>query len=135
MVTWFDIYPSLIPFCFIMSCGWPLVAASIPYIVRNIAFHSLLICVWFVQVAEMISMLEDWPKLSPDRALELLDYAYAEPAVRSFAIECLTHIRLEFSFICSFIYFVFYSLYLKNHINNNVRQNLFRILMYNGFVC
>uniref|UniRef100_A0A0P4WF28 Phosphatidylinositol-4,5-bisphosphate 3-kinase n=2 Tax=Scylla olivacea TaxID=85551 RepID=A0A0P4WF28_SCYOL len=44
------------------------------------------------EVAEMISVLEDWPKLSPDRALELLDYAYAEPAVRSYAIECLTHI-------------------------------------------
>ncbi|MPC31407.1 Phosphatidylinositol 4,5-bisphosphate 3-kinase catalytic subunit beta isoform [Portunus trituberculatus] len=44
------------------------------------------------EVAEMISVLEDWPKLSPDRALELLDYAYAEPAVRTFAIECLTHI-------------------------------------------
>ena len=41
----------------------------------------------------MISVLEEWPKLSPDHALELLDYAYAEPAVRSFAIECLTHIR------------------------------------------
>ncbi|XP_042215110.1 phosphatidylinositol 4,5-bisphosphate 3-kinase catalytic subunit delta isoform-like isoform X2 [Homarus americanus] len=44
------------------------------------------------EVAEMISLLEVWPKLSPDRALELLDYAYAEPAVRSFAIVCLEHI-------------------------------------------
>lgn len=41
----------------------------------------------------MISLLEVWPKLSPDHALELLDYAYAEPAVRSYAIECLLLIR------------------------------------------
>lgn len=43
------------------------------------------------EVAEMISLLEEWPKLPPDHALELLDYAYAEPAVRSYAIECLVH--------------------------------------------
>lgn len=41
----------------------------------------------------MIALLEEWPKLSPDRALELLDYAYPEPAVRSYAIECLAPIR------------------------------------------
>ncbi|XP_047485037.1 phosphatidylinositol 4,5-bisphosphate 3-kinase catalytic subunit delta isoform-like isoform X1 [Penaeus chinensis] len=44
------------------------------------------------EVAEMIALLEEWPKLSPDRALELLDYAYPEPAVRSYAIECLAPI-------------------------------------------
>ena len=45
------------------------------------------------KVAEMIALLEEWPKLPPENALELLDYAYAEPTVRSYAIECLTHIR------------------------------------------
>lgn len=59
---------------------------------------SLLLC---FQVAEMISLLEEWPKLQPDHALELLDYAYAEPAVRSYAIECLVHIRLVLGTVCS----------------------------------
>lgn len=49
---------------------------------------------FFFQVAEIISLLDEWPKLPPDHALELLDYAYAEPAVRSYAIECLVHFRL-----------------------------------------
>ncbi|KAB7495628.1 Phosphatidylinositol 4,5-bisphosphate 3-kinase catalytic subunit beta isoform [Armadillidium nasatum] len=43
------------------------------------------------EVAEMLALLEEWPKLPVDRALELLDYAYAEPSVRNFAIDCLSH--------------------------------------------
>lgn len=47
----------------------------------------------------MVSLLEEWPRLLPDHALELLDYAYAEPAVRSFAIECLTPMRYAAQFV------------------------------------
>lgn len=57
----------------------------------------------FFQVAEMISLLEEWPKLPPDHALELLDYAYAEPAVRSYAIECLLNFRLVLKIDCQHI--------------------------------
>lgn len=40
-------------------------------------------------------LLQKWPKLSPYRALELLDYAYADSSVRKFAIECLKEIDDE----------------------------------------
>ncbi|XP_076049000.1 phosphatidylinositol 4,5-bisphosphate 3-kinase catalytic subunit delta isoform-like [Oratosquilla oratoria] len=53
---------------------------------------KLLQCVeWnnHLQVAEMLWLLSEWPQLTPESALELLDYAYAEPVVRSYAIQCL----------------------------------------------
>ena len=37
----------------------------------------------------MLLLLQSWPLLNPSEALELLDYNYQEPAVRSFAIRCL----------------------------------------------
>ncbi|XP_076048999.1 phosphatidylinositol 4,5-bisphosphate 3-kinase catalytic subunit delta isoform-like [Oratosquilla oratoria] len=43
-----------------------------------------------LQVCEIIWLISEWPKLPPEQALELLDYAYADPAVRSFAIECIS---------------------------------------------
>lgn len=41
------------------------------------------------EVSEAISLLQKWPPLLPQKALELLDYAYADQAVRSFAVRCL----------------------------------------------
>lgn len=41
------------------------------------------------EVSEAISLLQKWPPLVPQKALELLDYAYADQAVRSFAVRCL----------------------------------------------
>lgn len=38
-------------------------------------------------------LVSRWPALSSARALELLDYAYADKLVRSFAVECLKDIR------------------------------------------
>jgi phosphatidylinositol-4,5-bisphosphate 3-kinase len=40
-------------------------------------------------VAEVLVLLQEWPKVTPEKALELLDYAYADSMVRTFAIECL----------------------------------------------
>lgn len=40
-------------------------------------------------VAQALSLLQDWPKIPPSKALELLDYAYADSHVRKYAIECL----------------------------------------------
>lgn len=49
------------------------------------------------QVSEAISLLEEWPqdKMSVERTLELLDYAYADSYVRSFAVKCLEKIKDE----------------------------------------
>ncbi|XP_070560385.1 phosphatidylinositol 4,5-bisphosphate 3-kinase catalytic subunit beta isoform-like [Ptychodera flava] len=62
---------------------------------RNYLSHSLpklLRCVdWknSKDVAQMQALLQIWPKLEPEQALELLDYQYADKSVRSFAVECL----------------------------------------------
>lgn len=56
----------------------------------------LLSCVEWGDRAEAASvsrMLMDWPTLPLASALELLDYAYADAAVRSFAVKCLEKIR------------------------------------------
>lgn len=49
------------------------------------------------EVSEIITMLNDWPKdkMSIERALELLDYFYADSYVRRFAVECLKKIQDE----------------------------------------
>lgn len=45
------------------------------------------------EVAEMWYLLKEWPVISVERSLELLDYAYPDPAVRNFAIRCLNNLR------------------------------------------
>ena len=46
-------------------------------------------------IGDAISLLQSWPKLSPGKALELLDYAYADNLVRKYAIECLKSLSNE----------------------------------------
>lgn len=41
----------------------------------------------------MLSLLPQWPKLPPARALELLDFAYADAAVRSYAVDCIRQVN------------------------------------------
>lgn len=45
------------------------------------------------EVSEMRRLLTKWKPLSEERALELLDYAYADSSVRSFAVKCLKMLR------------------------------------------
>ncbi|XP_055904205.1 phosphatidylinositol 4,5-bisphosphate 3-kinase catalytic subunit beta isoform [Eupeodes corollae] len=47
------------------------------------------------EVAEIWSLLKDWPTVSVERSLELLDYAYPDPAVRNFSIRCLRQLKDE----------------------------------------
>lgn len=44
------------------------------------------------EVSEAISILQRWPPLTPQKALELLDYAYADQAVRNYAVSCLRNL-------------------------------------------
>lgn len=46
-------------------------------------------------VSEVATLLKDWPKLQPEKALELLDYAYPDQGVRSFAVDCLGNVSDE----------------------------------------
>lgn len=41
------------------------------------------------KIREILTLINKWPKLNPEKALELLDYAYADCHVRRFAIDCL----------------------------------------------
>lgn len=41
----------------------------------------------------MVSLLRNWPDLPAIHALELLDYSFPDPAVRSFTIACLRKLR------------------------------------------
>lgn len=41
----------------------------------------------------MVSLLRNWPDLPAIHALELLDYSFPDPAVRSFTIRCLRKLR------------------------------------------
>lgn len=47
------------------------------------------------EVAEITSLLKQWPMLCVERALELLDYAYADVNVRKYAVNCLKNVRDE----------------------------------------
>ena len=38
-------------------------------------------------------MLQVWDKLTPEQALELLDYVYPDTRVRSFAVTCLKSLK------------------------------------------
>jgi phosphatidylinositol-4,5-bisphosphate 3-kinase len=40
-------------------------------------------------IAEMYYLVKEWPILEPEKAMELLDYLYADQLVRKFAVECL----------------------------------------------
>lgn len=60
------------------------------------ALPCLLYCVEWNdrnEVAEIISLLQEWPLLPIERALELLDYAYADQYVRRYAVKCLRPIQ------------------------------------------
>ncbi|CAH0555330.1 unnamed protein product [Brassicogethes aeneus] len=47
------------------------------------------------EVFEVSSLLQKWPLLPVEKSLELLDYAYADPEVRSFAVKCLKDVSDE----------------------------------------
>lgn len=47
------------------------------------------------EVSEVTRLLKEWPTLSVERALELLDYAYADPIVRRYAVDCLREVKDE----------------------------------------
>ena len=47
---------------------------------------------------QMQILLQTWPKLEPEQALELLDYTFADQEVRKVAVECIEKMRCELLF-------------------------------------
>lgn len=64
------------------------------------------------EVAQVMSLIRLWPQLPVEKALELLDYAYADQAVRSFAVRCLANVKYVSYF--SFLHDSFYCRVLLN---------------------
>ncbi len=58
--------------------------------VRLLYSPSQCICFFFSQV---VGLLRKWPELPAIHALELLDYSFPDPHVRSFTIRCLRNLR------------------------------------------
>lgn len=46
-------------------------------------------------VSDVVCLLQEWPLLPVEKALELLDYAYADQEVRNFAVKCLGNVSDE----------------------------------------
>lgn len=59
---------------------------SLPYLLNCVKWNDHKV------VIEMIKMLQQWPLIEPEKALELLDYAYTDCHVRCFAIKCLQNL-------------------------------------------
>lgn len=56
---------------------------ALPYLLNCVNWSNHL------SVCSMLRLLDRWPKLEPELALQLLDYAYADCTVRSYAVSCL----------------------------------------------
>lgn len=68
------------------------------------ALPKLLSCVhWnnYADVATMQALLQIWQPIPPTEALELLDFQYADKAVRKFAVECLKN--MSDSELCQYL--------------------------------
>lgn len=56
----------------------------------------LLIITIYLQLlvgSQMQILLQTWPKLESEQALELLDYTFADQEVRRVAVECIEKMR------------------------------------------
>ena len=64
--------------------GWFLLVSQVSSLI------GLLSCVVFLQ---MYVLLFEWERLTPEKAMELLDYHYADVAVRNYAVDCLEQLE------------------------------------------
>uniref|UniRef100_A0A8C1J8V5 phosphatidylinositol-4,5-bisphosphate 3-kinase n=1 Tax=Cyprinus carpio TaxID=7962 RepID=A0A8C1J8V5_CYPCA len=76
----------------------------------------LLITKWnkHEDVAQMVGLLRKWPELPAIHALELLDYSFPDPHVRSFTIRCLRNLRDDelFQYLLQLVQVLKYESYL-----------------------
>ncbi|XP_076265386.1 phosphatidylinositol 4,5-bisphosphate 3-kinase catalytic subunit delta isoform-like isoform X2 [Rhynchophorus ferrugineus] len=82
-------------------------------------FPKILMCIdWDKRedVSQITLLVRDWPKLPLEKALELLDYAYADPHVRGFAVECLKDMSDEdlLLYLLQLVQAIKHELYLEN---------------------
>ncbi|XP_078374563.1 phosphatidylinositol 4,5-bisphosphate 3-kinase catalytic subunit beta isoform-like isoform X2 [Oculina patagonica] len=83
------------------------------------ALAKLLCCVkWNSKedVASMQILLQTWPRLEPEQALELLDYTYADQEVRKIAVQCIENMgdREISQYLLQLVQVLKYESYLDN---------------------
>ncbi|XP_014210084.1 phosphatidylinositol 4,5-bisphosphate 3-kinase catalytic subunit delta isoform [Copidosoma floridanum] len=81
------------------------------------------------EVAEATSLVLRWPKLEVERALELLDYAYPDPTVRSFAVKCLKDVSDDD--LSLFLLQLVQALKHENHLSCELSEFLLRRALNN----
>ena len=55
-------------------------------------------------------LLQSWPRLDPEQALELLDFTYADQEVRKIAVQCIEQMKCVFSAVTNFVYLPYHPL-------------------------
>lgn len=93
--------------------------------------------------SQMVSLLTNWPDLPAIHALELLDYSFPDPAVRSFTIRCLRNLRYtEISFVFGtfircFTFHQYNNCILSAHSDDELLQyliQLVQVLKYESYL-
>lgn len=107
---------------------------SLPHILKSVKWNI------GTDVAQMMDILTRWPPLNPEKALGLLDYAYADVNVRAFAVKCLSSISDDdlLLYLLQLVQALKYESYLHNHLalflldrslkNQHIGHHLFWLL-------
>lgn len=89
----------------------------------------------------MVNLLGKWPDLPAIHALELLDYSFPDPAVRSFTIRCLNKLRYINVCFCSDVFQSCFKIAWLNtfsvHSDNELLQyliQLVQVLKYESYL-
>lgn len=79
-------------------------------------------------VGAVADILRGWPKLPAEKCLELLDYAYADQEVRSFAVKCLRNLSDEdlLLYLLQLVQAIKHELYLECDLVNFLMQRALR---------
>nr|BAQ19553.1 phosphatidylinositol 4,5-bisphosphate 3-kinase catalytic subunit beta isoform [Patiria pectinifera] len=80
-------------------------------------------------VAQMQALLQIWPELKPEEAMELLDYRYPDLSVRKFAVECLNN--LVDSQLSQYLLQLVQALKYETHLDCELGQFLLRRALAN----
>lgn len=81
-----------------------------PYVLKSVKWCER------SKVREMMSLLQSWPLVEPEVAITLLDYAYPDMQVRSYAIRCLESMSDEtlLLYLLQIVQAIKYESYLMN---------------------
>ena len=86
-------------------------------------------------IGQAQALLSAWPKISPIKALELLDFAYPDSTVRKYALECLRGLLCRLTTIQSqYIFFLFRETELPNEQLQNYLLQIVQALKHESYI-